>query len=80
MTSTMRTLPIRNADAHFGGLDANGCHYDTAGGPNNRHRTINPDLAVTAAARKPRAIIRHDAASPNYSTAECLARGGRAPR
>jgi hypothetical protein len=74
------------ANAHSGGTDANGCHYEA--GTQNYHchkqGKVNPD--PTAPVKKSRENICHDATSPNYKTlkyyipfpsmAACLKSGG----
>ena len=76
------------AQAHPGGLDTNGCHYQTDTGRYHCHRTVKANTNVQAPARKSRENVRHDATSPNYTTLEyfnafetmaaCLNSGGRA--
>ena len=58
--------------AHPGGVDANGCHYERSTGKNwqdtyHCHEQKPPNRDSSAAARKSRENIRHDAGSPNYS-------------
>jgi hypothetical protein len=77
-----------HADAHPGGLDTNGCHYDTATGRYHCHRDPKRNREVTAPAKKSRENVCHDKSSPNYTTLKyfvsypslqaCLASGGRA--
>ena len=77
-----------DASAHPGGLDTNGCHYDTATGRYHCHRDPKPNRDKNAPAKKSRENVCHDKSSPNYSTLKyfvsypslqaCLTSGGRA--
>ena len=76
------------ASAHPGGLDGNGCHYDTATGRYHCHRDPKRNRDVNAVAKKSRENVCHDQSSPNYRTLKyfvsypslqaCLTSGGRA--
>jgi hypothetical protein len=84
----LQTLMAGPAGAHPGGLDGNGCHYDSATGRYHCHKTVKPNPYVNAPVKKSRENVCHDQSSPNYSTlkyfvtyrtmAECLNSGGRA--
>jgi hypothetical protein len=74
--------------AHQGGLDGNGCHYETASARYHCHRDPRRNRDTDAPAKKSRKNICHDRSSPNYTTLKyfvsypslqaCLASGGRA--
>ena len=74
------------ADAHEGGLDRNGCHYDRSNGNYHCHKEVPPNSDTRAVAKKSRENICHDAHSPNYRQLRyfisyrdmdaCLASGG----
>jgi hypothetical protein len=78
------------ANAHEGGLDGNGCHYDRShGNKYHCHRDVPPNPDRNAAVKKSRENICHDRTSPNYRTlkyfisyrsmAACLTSGGNEP-
>jgi hypothetical protein len=77
---------IGSALAHPGGLDANGCHYDTSNRKYHCHRTVKPNPDVAAPVKKSRLNICHDHSSSNYrnirffisfqTLAECVKSGG----
>jgi hypothetical protein len=77
---------IGSALAHPGGLDANGCHYDTSNRKYHCHRTVKPNPDVAAPVKKSRLNICHDSSSSNYrnvrffisfqTMAECVKSGG----
>jgi len=56
------------AGAHPGGLDANGCHYESGTSKYHCHRSVKPNPDLTAVAKKSRENVCHDATSPNYKT------------
>jgi len=62
------TLSIGTARAHSGGLDGNGCHYDTTSGRYHCHQEVKPNPDAKAPAKKSRENVCHDKSSPNYST------------
>jgi hypothetical protein len=76
------------AQAHPGGLDGNGCHYENDTGRYHCHRTVKANANVKAPAKKSRENVCHGATSPNYTTLKyfiafetmeaCLKSGGRA--
>src|SRR5690349_645230 len=78
-----------SALSHPGGLDTNGCHYDTATGRYHCHREPRRNRDVNAPAKKSRENVCHDKSSPNYTSLKyfvsypslqaCLTSGGRAP-
>jgi hypothetical protein len=75
-----------SAQAHEGGLDRNGCHYDRSNGNYHCHKEVPPNSDTRAVAKKSRENICHDASSPNYRQLRyfisyrdmdaCLASGG----
>jgi len=75
------------AEAHEGGLDRNGCHYDRSNGNYHCHKEVPPNPDTRAVAKKSRDNVCHDASSPNYRQLRyfisyrdmdaCLASGGR---
>jgi hypothetical protein len=77
-----------NALAHPGGLDTNGCHYDSGTGKYHCHRDPKRNRNLNAVAKKSRENVCHDKTSPNYSTLKyfvsypsmqaCITSGGRA--
>ncbi|HET7810963.1 MAG TPA: YHYH domain-containing protein [Steroidobacteraceae bacterium] len=85
LTAALFALPMP-AVSSPGGLDKNGCHYDTADGHYHCHKggTLNTD--VNAPVKKGRDNICHDDRSPEYrylryfisyySMNECVASGG----
>ena len=85
----LQALTVGPAGAHQGGLDANGCHYETTTGRYHCHREGKPNPDVTAPVKKSRENVCHDKSSPNYKTIKyfiaydtmpaCLTSGGRAP-
>ena len=81
-------VPGMVVQAHPGGLDTNGCHYDTATGRYHCHREPRRNRDVNAPAKKSRENVCHDKSSPNYSSLKyfvsypslqaCITSGGRA--
>ena len=79
---------IAPVGAHSGGLDTNGCHYETAAPCYHCHRDPKRNRESRAPAKKSRENVCQDKSSPNYSTLKyfvsypsmqaCLASGGRA--
>ena len=78
------------SEAHSGGLDGNGCHYEGAPGSNYHcHRDVAANADQEAPVKKSRENICHDRNSPNYrstryfiafpSVGACLRSGGRKP-
>jgi len=82
----------RAATAHPGGVDPNGCHYERSDGKDwqdtyHCHEQKPANRDTSAAVRKSRENICHDAGSPNYSTLQhfvaykstkqCTTSGGR---
>ncbi len=75
------------ADAHPGGLDGNGCHYDRNNGRYHCHREVPPNSDRNAPVKKSRENVCHDKRSPNYRTLRyfisyqtmdmCIVSGGR---
>jgi hypothetical protein len=86
----LQGLAISTTRAHPGGLDGNGCHYDTSSGRYHCHRAVKPNPAVNAPVKKSRENVCHDRNSPNYSTLKffisyptmpaCPTSGGRGPK
>ena len=74
------------ARAHSGGLDANGCHYDSATHHYHCHGEPRRKRDVNAPAKKSRENVCHDKTSPNYTSLKyfvsypsmqaCVASGG----
>ena len=89
LVSSLLTVAIAAAlpaAASTGGLDKNGCHYDSGTGQYHCHRSVPPNSDLNAPVKKSRENVCHDDRSPNYRTLryfisyysmnECVASGG----
>ena len=89
LVSSLLTVAIAAAlpaAASKGGLDKNGCHYDSGTGQYHCHRSVPPNSELNAPVKKSRENVCHDDRSPNYRTLryfisyysmnECVASGG----